>query len=93
MDAVTDVVGLVLVAVGAFGAGFEFRMIRGRLRLRILAPGARLFRMYVTFIVCGLVFVSDHWNSPAVVWIFTSLGVALVITQGVLMMRSRVRAN
>ena len=89
MDIVTDLVGLVLVAAGAFGAGFEFRMMRSQLMRQVLTPAARLFWMYVTVIVCGMIFVSNHWHNAAVTWTFTGLAVVLVIAHGLLVFRSR----
>ena len=92
MDILTEVAGLALVVAGAFGAGFEFRMLRSRFGHQLLTPAARLYRAYVTFLVIGMSFVSQHWDNTAVTWTFTGLGAALVIAQGVLMRRSRVRA-
>jgi hypothetical protein len=91
MDLLTDIGGLALVVAGAFGTGFEFRMIRFRFGHQVLTPGARLFRSYVVLIVCGLVLVSNHWHNTAVTWTLTGLNVALLIAQGVLERRSRVR--
>jgi hypothetical protein len=93
MDLLTDIGGLALVVAGAFGAGFEFRMIRNRFGHQVRTPGARLFRFYVVVIVCGLVFVSNHWHNSAVTWTLTGLSVALSIAQVVVERRSRVRAT
>jgi hypothetical protein len=91
MDVLTDLAGLTLVAAGAFGAGFEFRMIRSRFTLRVLTPAAGLFQTYVIVFVWGMVFVSNHWHNSAVTWTLTGLGAALTSAQGVLVMRSRER--
>jgi hypothetical protein len=91
MDLLTDLVGLTLVAAGAFGAGFEFRMIRSRFAHLVLMPGAGLFRSYVGLFVWGVVFVSDHWHNSAVTWTLTGLGTALTSVQGAQVMRSRHR--
>jgi len=92
MDILANVAGAVLVAAGAFGAGFEYRMIRIGFRHQLLAPAARLFRAYATFIVIGMVFVSNLWHNSAVTWTLTGLTVACVIAQGVLILRGRIRA-
>ncbi len=91
MDILTDLAGLALIAVGAFGAGFEFRMIRSRYGHQVLTPAARLFQTYVIVAVVGILFVSNHWHKTTVTWALTGLGVALVIAQGVLLLRSQAR--
>ncbi|HSZ43993.1 MAG TPA: hypothetical protein VK823_01570 [Streptosporangiaceae bacterium] len=91
MDILTDLAGLVLVAAGAFGAGFEFRMIRSRFGHQVLTPAAGLFRTYVSVFAWGMVFVSNHWNNAAVTWALIGLGVVLTSAQGVLVLRSRER--
>jgi hypothetical protein len=80
----------VLVTVGAFGAGFEFRMIRSGFRHQLLTPAAALFRTYVSLFVFGVVFATD-WDNAAVTWTPTGLGVALTSAQGVLVLRRRER--
>jgi hypothetical protein len=91
MDLLTELAGLALVTAGAFGAGFEFRMIRSRFRHQVLTPAAALFQTYVTVFVCGMAFVSNHWNNAAVTWALVGLSVALTSAQGVRMLRSRER--
>ncbi len=87
----TDLAGLALVAAGAFGAGFEFRMIRSRFRQQVLTPAAGLFQTYLILFVWGMAFVSDHWNNTGVTWALTGVGAALTSVQGVLVLRSRER--
>jgi uncharacterized membrane protein YgdD (TMEM256/DUF423 family) len=93
MDILTDLAGLTLVAAGAFGAGFEFRMIRSRFGHQVLTPAARLFQTYVIIGVVGMIFVSNHWHNSAVTWTLTGLSVALVSAQGVLVLRNRERRS
>jgi len=92
MSVLTELAGLALVTVGAFGAGFEFRMIRSRFGHQVLTPAAALFQTYVNLFAWGMAFVSDHWNNSAVTWALIGLGVALTSAQGVLMLRSRKRS-
>jgi hypothetical protein len=91
MDILTELAGLALVTAGAFGAGFEFRMIRSRFGHQVLTPAAALFRTYVSVSAWGLVFVSNHWHSAAVTWALVGLGMALTSAQGVLVLRGRER--
>lgn len=91
MGILTELAGLTLVTAGAFGAGFEFRMIRSRFGHQVLTPAAALFRTYVSLFAWGMAFMSDHWNNAAVTWALTGLGVALTSAQGVLVLRSRKR--
>jgi hypothetical protein len=91
MSIMTELAGLALVTAGAFGAGFEFRMIRSRFGHQVLTPAAALFRTYVNLFAWGMVFVSDYWNNAAVTWALVGLGVALTSAQGVLVLRSRER--
>jgi hypothetical protein len=91
MDILTDLADLTLVAAGAFGAGFEFRMIRSRFGHQVLTPAAGLFQMYVIIGVWGMAFVSNHWHNAAVTWTLTGLGAVLTSAQGVLVLGSRER--
>jgi hypothetical protein len=92
LDVLTELAGLAGVTAGAFGAGFEFRMIRSRFGHQLLTPAARLFRMYVSVFAWGMAFLSDGWNNSAVTWALVGLGVALTSVQGVLVLRSRERS-
>jgi len=91
MDILTELVGLAAMTAGAFGAGFEFRMIRSRFRHQVLTPAAGLFQTCVTVFAWGLAFASDDWNNAAVTWALMGLGVAMTSAQGVLVPRSRQR--
>lgn len=91
MDILVELAGLALVTVAAFGAGFEFRMIRSHFRHQLLTPAAGLFRTYVNLFAWGMASVSNHWNNTAVTWALIGLGAALTSAQGVLVLRSRVR--